>query len=96
MVYVKIAAPDDSSLELEATTQAGIVVPKREVARAVDRNRVKRRLRHLLAARLSTVPSGTRIVVRALRGCTNMTSDELAEYLDRGLRASLQKEIARG
>lgn len=45
--------------------QVGMVVSK-AVGNAVTRNRVKRRLRHLAAARLAATPSGTQLVVRAL------------------------------
>ena len=45
-------------------TQVGFVVDK-HVGTAVTRNRVKRRLRHLVAARLATSPEGLLVVVRA-------------------------------
>ena len=43
----------------------GFVVTK-AVGGAVVRNRVRRRLRHLVAARLTDLPTGTEVVVRAL------------------------------
>src|SRR5215211_1210480 len=43
----------------------GFVV-SRGIGSAVVRNRVRRRLRHLVAERLATTPAGTDIVVRAL------------------------------
>ncbi|SDS72760.1 ribonuclease P protein component [Microlunatus soli] len=43
----------------------GFVVAK-SVGSAVTRNRVKRRLRHLVRDRLESAPSGARLVVRAL------------------------------
>lgn len=46
-------------------TRVGFVV-SRAVGGAVERNRVKRRLRHLAAARLATTPPGLLVVVRAL------------------------------
>ncbi|WP_372734309.1 ribonuclease P protein component, partial [Nocardioides sp.] len=45
--------------------RAGLVVSK-AVGNAVVRTRVKRRLRHQLAARLDRVPLGATVVVRAL------------------------------
>ena len=45
-------------------TQVGFIVAK-PVGNAVVRNRVKRRLRHLVAAYLATTPDGLEIVVRA-------------------------------
>ena len=46
-------------------TRVGFVVSK-AVGDAVRRNRVKRRLRHLAAARLRDTPAGTQLVIRAL------------------------------
>ena len=46
-------------------TRVGFVVSK-TVGSAVTRNRVKRRLRHLAAARLGETPAGSQVVVRAL------------------------------
>ena len=45
--------------------RVGFVVSK-AVGNAVVRNRVKRRLRHLVAAELATTAAGSRLVVRAL------------------------------
>lgn len=45
--------------------QVGFVVSK-AVGNAVTRNRTKRRLRHLVAARLAGLPPTARVVVRAL------------------------------
>ncbi|WOQ17058.1 ribonuclease P protein component [Raineyella sp. W15-4] len=45
--------------------QVGFVVSK-AVGNAVTRNRTKRRLRHLAAARLAGLPATARVVVRAL------------------------------
>jgi ribonuclease P protein component len=45
--------------------RVGFVVA-RSVGNAVTRNRVRRRLRHLAAARLAETPAGTDLVVRAL------------------------------
>ncbi len=85
--------------------KAGIIVGKRQIPRAVDRNRVKRRLRHLLADRLTqntigggttdgaatSLPPGSRIVVRALGPTKKMSSAQLADNLDR-LLTRLQPE----
>jgi len=46
-------------------TRIGFVVGK-TVGNAVTRNRVRRRLRHLAAAQLSTTPPSVSVVVRAL------------------------------
>lgn len=44
--------------------RAGLVVGK-AVGNAVTRHRVSRQLRHLLATRITSLPAGSRIVVRA-------------------------------
>ncbi len=59
----------------------GFVVP-RGVGPAVTRNRVRRRLRHLLRARLTSFPSGSLVVVRVLPGAAEMCSRDLAIELD--------------
>ncbi|MDQ1688911.1 MAG: ribonuclease protein component [Frankiaceae bacterium] len=49
------------------------------------RNRVKRRLRHLMAARTDQLPVGANLVVRAQSAASTATSAELAGDLDRAL-----------
>ncbi len=65
-------------------TSVGFVVSKK-VGRAHERNRVKRRLRHLMRDRITTVPAGARVVVRALPGSAACTYDSLGTQLDRAL-----------
>ncbi|MCW2829518.1 MAG: rnpA, partial [Aeromicrobium sp.] len=65
-------------------TSVGFVVSK-AVGSAVDRNRVKRQLRHLMRDRLSRVPDGSRVVVRALPPSNGAGSATLAEHLDTAL-----------
>ena len=48
-----------------SSPRVGFVVP-RAVGPAVARNRVRRRLRHLLRDRLDRLPAGSRLVVRVL------------------------------
>lgn len=68
-------------------TSVGFVVSK-AVGTAVVRNRVKRRLRHLMADRLATL-EGVQVVVRALPASAQATSDRLSADLDRALSKSL-------
>ncbi|MFD1718512.1 ribonuclease P protein component [Georgenia deserti] len=76
----------------------GFVVP-RAVGDAVSRNRVKRRLRHVMRDRVSQLWPGTRIVVRALPAASRATSAELARDVDvalhkaqrRGARSSVNR-----
>jgi ribonuclease P protein component len=65
-------------------SQAGFVVG-RVVGPAVVRNRLRRRLRHLLGARLAALPAGTRVVVRARPGAGELSSAELAPLVDSAL-----------
>jgi ribonuclease P protein component len=70
--------------------RAGFVVSK-AVGKSVVRHRVARRLRHLVGARLATLPADTLLVVRALPPAATATSAELGEDLDAGLRVALRK-----
>jgi ribonuclease P protein component len=65
--------------------QVGFVVSK-AVGNAVVRNRVKRRLRHLGAARLGVVPDRSVLVVRALPASASATYDALGRDFDVALR----------
>ncbi|MGA8987090.1 ribonuclease P protein component [Aeromicrobium sp.] len=65
-------------------TSVGFVVSK-AVGSAVERNRVKRRLRHLMRERVDSFPAGSRVVVRALPASSEANSSTLAEHLDAAL-----------
>ncbi|GGS84265.1 MULTISPECIES: ribonuclease P protein component [Streptomyces] len=65
-------------------TRAGFVVSK-AVGGAVVRNRVKRRLRHLVRERLTRLPAGSLVVVRALPGSGDAGPEDLARDLDAAL-----------
>lgn len=69
---------------ISSPTKVGFVVAK-SVGPAVTRNRVKRRLRHLMRERITTLPSGSMLVVRALPDAANAGSQDLAAELDRCL-----------
>ncbi len=70
------------------STQVGFAVP-RAVGNAVVRNRVRRRLRHLIRERLDQLPGPANVVVRALPGSDRRTFDELGHDLDRALTAAM-------
>jgi ribonuclease P protein component len=65
--------------------RVGFVV-SRAVGNAVTRNRVKRRLRHLMRARVHALPDDTLLVVRALPDAAAASYRDLGEALDRCLR----------
>jgi len=64
--------------------RVGFVVSK-AVGNAVVRNRVRRRLRHLVAPLLPTLPTGSELVIRALPASASMDSTELGAELARCL-----------
>lgn len=74
--------------------RAGVTVSK-AVGNAVVRNRVKRRLRHLLAERISAFPRSSALVVRALPAAGTATFQTLARDLDAAL-SRLRAEAALG
>lgn len=80
MLVLHAASASDST-----DPRVGFVVP-RAVGTAVVRNTVRRRLRHLMQARLEQLPPGTDLVVRILPAAAGADSSTLAEALDRGLR----------
>jgi ribonuclease P protein component len=66
------------------------VVPK-AVGGAVVRNKVKRRLRHLVREPLGQLPAGTDLVVRALPGAAERSYLQLAADLAAALAAAARK-----
>ena len=56
------------------------------VGGAVIRNKVKRRLRHLMRERVALLPPGSLVVVRALPGAGDADHAQLARDLDAALQ----------
>ncbi len=67
--------------------RAGFVV-SRAVGGAVVRNAVRRRLRHLVRARLDGLPPGSTLVVRALPSAATRSYADLGAALDAALAAA--------
>ncbi|GIJ27811.1 ribonuclease P protein component [Micromonospora qiuiae] len=67
--------------------RAGFVVSK-AVGPAVVRNKVRRRLRHLVRDRLDALPAGSTLVVRALPPAAEATYQRLGADLDAALTAA--------
>ena len=82
VVHLLIDEPAQAS-----TARAGFVVSK-AVGNAVVRNRVRRRLRHLVRPRLADLPAGSSLVVRALPDAATAGSDRLAADLDAALASA--------
>lgn len=85
-LVVHIAFPEPGT----DTSRAGFVVP-RSVGGAVVRNKVKRRLRHLVRDRIGALPPGTDLVVRALPSAADRSYQGLAADLDGALAAARRK-----
>ncbi|MDT8910446.1 ribonuclease P protein component [Amycolatopsis sp. PS_44_ISF1] len=79
------ALTTDPSVAAPDAARAGFVVSK-AVGNSVVRHRVSRRLRHLVSARLGTLPPGSSLVVRALPPAASASSAELGADLDAALR----------
>ncbi len=71
--------------------RVGFVVSK-QVGNAVTRNRVKRRLRHLVLAELATTPAGVDVVVRALPRAAS-SSPQLAQDLTTAWARAVSKVV---
>lgn len=88
MVLHLLAEPSASLPDAPASptrpARVGLVVGK-AVGPAVTRNKVKRRLRHLVRDRLAELPGGALLVVRALPPAGASGYDGLRADLDRAL-----------
>ncbi|MEV4143351.1 ribonuclease P protein component [Amycolatopsis sp. NPDC049691] len=89
VVHALTTDPSGATDTVRSTTvpgaRAGFVVSK-AVGNSVVRHRVTRRLRHLVSARLGTLPPGSALVVRALPPSATASSAELGADLDAALR----------
>ena len=75
--------------------RVGFVVSK-AVGGAVVRNRVRRRLRHLMREHLASLPASSEVVVRALPPAAGLDSTELGAELTRCLHRALRPGAQRG
>lgn len=77
----------------DALSMAGFAVSK-AVGGAVIRNRVKRRMRAIMAELLPTLPPGSGVVVRALPASADATFSQLHADLSGALAAANSKVAA--
>jgi ribonuclease P protein component len=84
VVHLNVPAPPPMG---PAPARAGFVVSK-AVGGAVQRNLVKRRLRHLARERLAALPAGSALVIRALPGAAARSYAQLGADLDGALAAA--------
>jgi ribonuclease P protein component len=82
VVHLHIDEPAHAS-----AARAGFVVSK-AVGNAVVRNKVRRRLRHLVRPLLGTLPAGSSLVVRALPPAATASFDTLRADLDSALTSA--------
>lgn len=83
------------STEADGVPLVGFVV-SRAVGDAPTRNRVRRRLRHLMRDRTSRLPDGARLVVRANPAAAGAGHAALAAELDAVLDRVLNRAARRG
>ncbi|SES48226.1 ribonuclease P protein component [Actinokineospora terrae] len=76
---------DPSAPSTTTAPRVGFVVSK-AVGNSVVRHRVARRLRHVVGARIGTLPAGSALVVRALSPAAAATSAELGQDFDAAIR----------
>lgn len=98
LMVVYAVAPSvltDVDTPTDLPPRIGFVVSK-AVGGAVVRNRTKRVLRHLVAARLEGIPDGFDLVVRANPAAAGASTAELATELDDGLRRVLRRPGRQG
>ncbi|MGI5212598.1 ribonuclease P protein component [Plantactinospora sp. CA-290183] len=81
-------AQADGAGRQPAPSRAGFVVSK-AVGGAVVRNKVRRRLRHLVRERLAGLPAGATLVVRALPDAASASYARLGADLDAALHTAL-------
>ncbi|MFL6143915.1 MAG: ribonuclease P protein component [Labedaea sp.] len=84
-IVVHALVPVGSSERIGASPRVGLVVSK-AVGNSVIRHRVSRRLRHVVADRLGTLPPGSSLIVRALPSAAEASSAEFRQDFDAALR----------
>ena len=91
VLHGSAARPDVEGVD-RLNCLVGFVVP-RSVGNSVVRNRVQRRIRHLLATHPYLMPAGSALVVRVLPAASTASSSELESELE-SLMARLKRRWA--
>jgi ribonuclease P protein component len=89
VVHLLVPSPSPGPTA-DTQPRVGFVV-SRAVGKAVTRNLVKRRLRHLVREHLSVLPDSSLLVVRALPAAATADHAELQAELERCLQRCLRK-----
>lgn len=93
VTHLLVGEADSSDSSDSEPVRVGFVVNK-AVGGAVVRNRLRRRLRHLVRPYLATLPPAAELVVRALPSAAALDSSELAAELARCLERVLRSDSA--
>ena len=84
--HVRVRAADNAQYEPATCTRLGVVVPKKQVRRAVDRNLLKRRIRHVFRTNKDRWPPDVDMIVfvngTALEGGFEGVRDDLFAWAD--------------
>ena len=99
--HLRIRAVDNANHEPATCTRIGIVVPKKQVKRAVDRNLIKRRIRHAFRTNKDAWPARVDFIVfvnaSALEGGFEGVRDDMfawsREYAARGEQSRATKSF---
>ena len=94
VVHLTVPAALPAETGVIEPAKAGFVVSK-AVGGAVVRNKVKRRLRYLVAERLHLLPAGSVMVVRAQPGAALTGYQEMALDFDKALEGALKPKERR-
>ena len=94
MVHLTLPAAPPAETGVTEPAKAGFIVSK-AVGGAVVRNKVKRRLRHLVAERLDRLPAGSVMVVRAQAGASSAGYKGMALDFEKALEAALKPKERR-
>ena len=84
-IVVHALPPGGSAPRIGSSPRVGFVVSK-AVGNSVIRHRVARRLRHVVADRLGTLPRDSSLIVRALPSAADASSAEFRQDFDAALR----------
>jgi ribonuclease P protein component len=86
VVHLRTLNPAEAQLTGRPPAARVGFITNKAVGNAVVRNQVRRRLRHVMAQRLSALPAGALVVVRATPAAAGASSAALGADLDRVLQ----------
>ena len=92
LAVVHLAPKSHPRTELDPP-RVGFIVSK-AVGGAVVRNRVQRRLRHMMRSRLADLPNGSLLVVRAKPGAAAARAEELDAQLESAIASVMRPKGA--